>query len=121
MVAVCHTKGLRPTDTVSRLPGGPPAISASRSSREASASMANRTVIGGIASVQCFGHRYVDLLHLIEVPDGWKIVAGTPHGRGPRAGQLPGELDGTVRRSSSVTVVAGPTWRVPVGVNPRRR
>jgi len=83
--------------------------------------MANRTVIGGIASVQCFCHRYVDLLHLIEVTDGWKIVAGTPHGRGPRAGQLPGELDGTVRRSSSVTVVAGPTWRVPVGVNPRRR
>ena len=29
---------------------------------------------GGIASVQCFCHRYVDLLHLIELPDGWKIV-----------------------------------------------
>jgi Putative lumazine-binding len=29
---------------------------------------------GGIASVQCFCHRYVDLLHLIEMPDGWKIV-----------------------------------------------
>jgi Putative lumazine-binding len=29
---------------------------------------------GGIASVQCFCHRYVDLLHLINMPDGWKIV-----------------------------------------------
>jgi hypothetical protein len=29
---------------------------------------------GGVASVQCFCHRYVDLLHLIEMPDGWKIV-----------------------------------------------
>ena len=29
---------------------------------------------GGIASVQCFSHRYVDLLHLIDMPDGWKIV-----------------------------------------------
>jgi hypothetical protein len=29
---------------------------------------------GGIASVQCFCHRYVDLLHLIRMPDGWKIV-----------------------------------------------
>jgi hypothetical protein len=29
---------------------------------------------GGIASVQCFCHRYVDLLHLIEMPGGWKIV-----------------------------------------------
>jgi len=29
---------------------------------------------GGIASVRCFCHRYVDLLHLIEMPDGWKIV-----------------------------------------------
>jgi hypothetical protein len=28
----------------------------------------------GIASVQCFSHRYVDLLHLIDMPDGWKIV-----------------------------------------------
>jgi len=28
----------------------------------------------GIASAQCFCHRYVDLLHLIEMPDGWKIV-----------------------------------------------
>jgi hypothetical protein len=29
---------------------------------------------GGIASVQCVCHRYVDLLHLIDMPDGWKIV-----------------------------------------------
>jgi hypothetical protein len=29
---------------------------------------------GGVASVQCFCHRYVDLLHLIDMPDGWKIV-----------------------------------------------
>jgi hypothetical protein len=29
---------------------------------------------GGIASVQCFCHRYIDLLHLIDMPDGWKIV-----------------------------------------------
>jgi putative lumazine-binding protein len=35
---------------------------------------------GGIASVQCFCRRYgfcrryVDLLHLIDMPDGWKIV-----------------------------------------------
>jgi hypothetical protein len=29
---------------------------------------------GGIASVQCFCHRYVDLLHLIRMPDGWRIV-----------------------------------------------
>ena len=29
---------------------------------------------GGVASVQCLCHRYVDLLHLIEMPDGWKIV-----------------------------------------------
>lgn len=29
---------------------------------------------GGIASAQCFCHRYVDLLHLIDMPDGWKIV-----------------------------------------------
>lgn len=29
---------------------------------------------GGIASAQCSCHRYVDLLHLIEMPDGWKIV-----------------------------------------------
>jgi Putative lumazine-binding len=29
---------------------------------------------GGIASAQCFCHRYVDLLHLIDMPDGWKII-----------------------------------------------
>jgi hypothetical protein len=29
---------------------------------------------GGIASVQCFCYRYVDMLHLIDMPDGWKIV-----------------------------------------------
>jgi Putative lumazine-binding len=29
---------------------------------------------GGIASVECLSHRYVDLLHLIDMPDGWKIV-----------------------------------------------
>jgi Putative lumazine-binding len=29
---------------------------------------------GGIASVQCVCHRYVDLLQLIDMPDGWKIV-----------------------------------------------
>ena len=29
---------------------------------------------GGVASVQCLCHRYVDLLHLIDMPDGWKIV-----------------------------------------------
>jgi Putative lumazine-binding len=29
---------------------------------------------GGVASVLCFCHRYTDLLHLIEMPDGWKIV-----------------------------------------------
>ena len=28
----------------------------------------------GVASAQCFCHRHVDLLHLIEMPDGWKIV-----------------------------------------------
>lgn len=29
---------------------------------------------GGIASVQCICHRYVDLLHLIRMPEGWRIV-----------------------------------------------
>lgn len=29
---------------------------------------------GGIASARCLCHRYVDLLELIEMPDGWKIV-----------------------------------------------
>jgi hypothetical protein len=47
-------------------------------------------------------------------------VQGMPR-PGPPAGQLPGTLDGGVRRSNSVTVVAGPTWRVPAGMNPRRR
>ena len=29
---------------------------------------------GGIASVRCVCHRYVDLLHLIRMPEGWRIV-----------------------------------------------
>jgi hypothetical protein len=29
---------------------------------------------GGIAGVICTCHRYVDLLHLIEMPEGWRIV-----------------------------------------------
>jgi hypothetical protein len=29
---------------------------------------------GDIASVTCLCHRYVDLLHLIRMPEGWKIV-----------------------------------------------
>jgi Putative lumazine-binding len=29
---------------------------------------------GGIAAANCLCHRYVDLLHLIEMPDGWRIV-----------------------------------------------
>jgi hypothetical protein len=29
---------------------------------------------GGIASATCLCHRYVDLLELIEMPDGWRIV-----------------------------------------------
>jgi putative lumazine-binding protein len=29
---------------------------------------------GGVASALCLCHRYVDLLHLIEMPDGWMIV-----------------------------------------------
>jgi hypothetical protein len=28
----------------------------------------------GIAGVQCFCHCHVDLLHLIDMQDGWKIV-----------------------------------------------
>jgi len=28
----------------------------------------------GLAGVQCFCHRYVDLLHLIDMPEGWRIV-----------------------------------------------
>lgn len=34
---------------------------------------------GGVASVQCLCHRYVDLLHLIEMPEGWKIVNAAWH------------------------------------------
>jgi hypothetical protein len=30
---------------------------------------------GGIASARCLCHRYVDLLGLIEMPEGWKIVS----------------------------------------------
>ena len=29
---------------------------------------------GGLAGVQCFCHRYIDLLHLIDMPEGWQIV-----------------------------------------------
>jgi len=29
---------------------------------------------GGIASVNVFADHYVDLLHMIETPDGWRIV-----------------------------------------------
>jgi len=29
---------------------------------------------GEIASVTCICHRYVDLLHLARVPEGWRIV-----------------------------------------------
>jgi putative lumazine-binding protein len=29
---------------------------------------------GDIASVTCLCHRYVDLLHVIRMPEGWKIV-----------------------------------------------
>ena len=29
---------------------------------------------GDIASVTCLCHRYVDLLHLIRLPEGWRIV-----------------------------------------------
>jgi hypothetical protein len=29
---------------------------------------------GEIASVTCLCHRYVDLLQLVRMPDGWKIV-----------------------------------------------
>jgi hypothetical protein len=28
----------------------------------------------GVASVTCLSHRYVDLLHLIQMPEGWRIV-----------------------------------------------
>ena len=29
---------------------------------------------GDIASVTCLSHRYVDLLHVIRMPEGWRIV-----------------------------------------------
>ena len=29
---------------------------------------------GGVAAVNCLCHRYVDLLHLIRMPEGWRIV-----------------------------------------------
>jgi Putative lumazine-binding len=29
---------------------------------------------GDIASVTCLSHRYVDLLHLVRMPEGWRIV-----------------------------------------------
>ena len=29
---------------------------------------------GDIASAICLCHRYVDLLHLIRIPEGWRIV-----------------------------------------------
>ena len=28
----------------------------------------------GVASVTCLCHRYVDLLHLVRMPEGWRIV-----------------------------------------------
>jgi Putative lumazine-binding len=28
----------------------------------------------GVASATCLSHRYVDLLHLIRMPEGWRIV-----------------------------------------------
>ena len=43
---------------------------------------------GGIASVNVFTDHYVDLLHLIETPDGWRIINALwrwADGHGPRA------------------------------------
>lgn len=43
---------------------------------------------GGIASVNAFADHYVDLLHLIETPDGWRIINALwrwADGHGPRA------------------------------------
>jgi Putative lumazine-binding len=43
---------------------------------------------GGIASVNVFADHYVDLLHLIETPDGWRIINALwrwADGHGPRA------------------------------------
>jgi hypothetical protein len=43
---------------------------------------------GGIASVNVHADHYVDLLHLIEIPDGWRIINALwrwADGHGPRA------------------------------------
>lgn len=43
---------------------------------------------GGIASVNAFTDHYVDLLHLVETPDGWRIINALwrwADGHGPRA------------------------------------
>ena len=43
---------------------------------------------GGIASVNVHADHYVDLLHLIETPDGWRIINALwrwADGHGPRA------------------------------------
>lgn len=43
---------------------------------------------GGIASVVAYADHYVDHLHLVETPDGWKIVNAVwrwADGHGPRA------------------------------------
>jgi hypothetical protein len=43
---------------------------------------------GGIASVNVFADHYVDLLHMIETPDGWRIINALwryTDGHGPRA------------------------------------
>jgi putative lumazine-binding protein len=43
---------------------------------------------GGIASVNVFADHYVDLLHLIRTPDGWRIINALwrwADGHGPRA------------------------------------
>jgi hypothetical protein len=36
---------------------------------------------GGIAAVTCLCHRYVDVLHLIQMPEGWRIVNSAWHRR----------------------------------------
>jgi len=43
---------------------------------------------GGIASVNVFADHYVDLLHMIDTPDGWRIINALwryTDGHGPRA------------------------------------
>jgi hypothetical protein len=43
---------------------------------------------GGIASVNVFADHYVDFLHLIRTPDGWRIINALwrwSDGHGPRA------------------------------------